>query len=95
MRPERPRSEYVLENLDKLVVKPAFRTHVRCSIRKTTRWKRTRTLKRRIEFDPDLFVAQERVEFSTAPCVGRKGRSCRDRSALRVFLVANGGTAIA
>jgi hypothetical protein len=29
-------------------------------------------LRRRIEFDPDLFVAQERVEHSTAPACGTK-----------------------
>ncbi len=58
--------EHVLKNLDKLVVKPAFRTHLKIAEAESEE------LKRRIEFDPDLFVAQERVELSTAPVVAEK-----------------------
>ncbi|MEI9863444.1 MAG: hypothetical protein WDN00_02600 [Limisphaerales bacterium] len=42
-------------------------------------------LKRRIEFDPDLFVAQERVELATAPAWGEKFTAAQPVS-LRVFL---------
>lgn len=46
-------------------------------------------LRKRIEFDPDLFVAQERVELSTAPVWTGTGFAPRPVG-LRVFLVANG-----
>jgi uncharacterized alpha-E superfamily protein len=44
-------------------------------------------LKRHIEFDPDLFVAQERVELSTAPSL-EKDEFVSRPVGLRVFLVA-------
>ena len=79
--------EHVLENLDRLVVKPAFRTHLRLPIRKAADAAERDELKRRIEFDPDLFVAQERVEFSTAPAWDNGALVARPVG-LRVFLVA-------
>ena len=75
--------EHVLKNLDRLVVKPAFRTHLK--IAEAGR----EVLKRRIEFDPDLFVAQERVELSTAPSWDKNSLAAQPVS-LRVFLVADG-----
>ncbi len=75
--------EHVLKNLDRLVVKPAFRTHLK--IAEAERGE----LKRRIEFDPDLFVAQERVELSTAPSWDKNSLAAQPVS-LRVFLVADG-----
>ncbi len=74
--------EHVLKNLDRLVVKPAFRTHL--ELAETAR----EELKRRIEFDPDLFVAQERVELSTAPSWEKNSLAAQPVS-LRVFLVAD------
>jgi uncharacterized circularly permuted ATP-grasp superfamily protein/uncharacterized alpha-E superfamily protein len=74
--------EHVLKNLDRLVVKPAFRTQVNLAAGHGE-------LKRRIEFDPDLFVAQERVEFSTAPA-WQKNSLVAQPVSLRVFLVADG-----
>jgi len=75
--------EHVLKNLDRLVVKPAFRARVNpAGILEAG-------LKRCIEFDPDLFVAQERVEFSTAPAWAKKSLAAQPVS-LRVFLVADG-----
>ena len=44
-------------------------------------------LKQHIQFDPDLFVAQERVELSTALAWEKDGLSARPVG-LRVFLVA-------
>jgi uncharacterized circularly permuted ATP-grasp superfamily protein/uncharacterized alpha-E superfamily protein len=75
--------EHVLKHLDKLVVKPAFRTHL--SLAEAER----DDLKRRIEFDPDLFVAQERVELSTAPAWAKDSLAAQPVS-LRVFLVTDG-----
>ena len=75
--------QHVLENLDELVVKPAFRTFA-----KNIDWEKSLAaggrdeLKRRIEFDPDLFVAQEHVQFSTAPSLGKwRARGAAGRSA--------------
>ena len=75
--------EHVLKNLDRLVVKPAFRTHLKIAEAECDE------LKQRIEFDPDLFVAQERVELSTAPS-WQKDSLVAQPISLRVFLVADG-----
>jgi len=75
--------EHVLKNLDKLVVKPAFRTQLKIAEAEREE------LRRRIEFDPDLFVAQERVELSTAPS-WQKNSLVAQPVSLRVFLVADG-----
>ena len=82
--------EYVLKHLDELLVKPAFRTHLRLpGTDKPRDAAESEQLRRRIEFDPDLFVAQERVELSTAPVWTGAGFAPRPVG-LRVFLVANG-----
>jgi uncharacterized circularly permuted ATP-grasp superfamily protein/uncharacterized alpha-E superfamily protein len=75
--------EHVLKHLDTLVVKPAFRTHLELAEAGPEE------LKRRIEFDPDLFVAQERVELSTAPSWEKNSLAAQPVS-LRVFLVTDG-----
>jgi len=75
--------EHVLKNLDRLVVRPAFRTHLK--IAEADRAE----LRRRIEFDPDLFVAQERVDLSLAPSWQKDSLTAQPVS-LRVFLVADG-----
>ncbi|MGO8836483.1 MAG: circularly permuted type 2 ATP-grasp protein, partial [Limisphaerales bacterium] len=81
---------YVVENLDRLMVKPAFRTHLRLAdAGKQSSAAEREALRRRIEFDPDLFVAQERVEHSTAP-VWQKDSLAPQPVSLRVFLVADG-----
>jgi uncharacterized circularly permuted ATP-grasp superfamily protein/uncharacterized alpha-E superfamily protein len=74
--------KFVLEHLDKVVVKTAFDAGSQINIAPAE-------LKKRIEFDPDLFVAQERVELSTAPFLDA-GLVPRP-FALRVFLVARPG----
>lgn len=80
--------EYVLEHLDELVIKPAFRTHLRTpDPSKPMIAEEREALRRQIEFDPDLFVAQERVELSTAPMWENNGLVPRPVG-LRVFLVA-------
>ncbi len=80
--------EHVVERLDKLVIKPAFRTHLRTPDPDKPLSEAERdTLKRHIAFDPDLFAAQERVEFSTAPTWEKEGLVPRPIG-LRAFLVA-------
>jgi uncharacterized circularly permuted ATP-grasp superfamily protein/uncharacterized alpha-E superfamily protein len=80
--------EYVLEHLDELVVKPAFRTHLRTpDAGKPMTIEEREALRRQIEFDPDLFVAQERVELSTAP-TWENGTLVPKPVSLRVFIVA-------
>ncbi len=85
---QKPAQKYVLEHLEELMVKPAFRTHLRTpDPDKPLSEEQRDTLKRQIEFDPDLFVAQERIELSTAP--SWDGHKLVPRPVgLRVFLVA-------
>ena len=87
---QKPAQQYVLDRLDELLVKPAFRFYGReADPDKPLTKAEKETLRRRIEFDPDMFVAQERVELSTAPTWD--GDVLAGRSvALRVFLVAHG-----
>jgi uncharacterized circularly permuted ATP-grasp superfamily protein/uncharacterized alpha-E superfamily protein len=83
---------YVLDHLGELMVKPAFRRHERSweSSRETTQLERE-ALKRRIAFQPHLFIGQERIKFSTAPAWNDHHLTpCP--VALRVYLVASGGT---
>ena len=69
-------------------MKPAFRSHVRTpDPDKPLSDAERAALKRHIEFDPDLFVAQERVELSTAPSLEKDEFVARPVG-LRVFLVA-------
>jgi uncharacterized circularly permuted ATP-grasp superfamily protein/uncharacterized alpha-E superfamily protein len=82
--------QHVLDNLDKLIVKPAFGSYkVFVDPGKTTLESEHEQLRQRIAFDPDLFVAQEHVELSTAPCWDGKAIVPRP-VALRVYLVADG-----
>ncbi len=83
--------QYVCEHLGELVVKPAFRAptwDVDLARRPTSA--EAEELRARIEFDPDMFVAQERVELSSAPCWDGKGLAARPVG-LRMYLVAGGG----
>ncbi len=73
--------KFVFENLNKLVIKPAFRPEESFGRNFTAA-----ELKKQIEFDPDLFVAQEHVEFSNVP--SWDGKWVPRPFALRVFLVA-------
>ncbi len=85
---QKPALQYVREHLDELTVKPAFRTY-RPIVVGDKRLSATEndSLRRQLEFDPDLFVAQEQVEASTAPCW--EGNRLASRPiGLRAFLVA-------
>ena len=82
--------EHVLKNLERFVMKPAFRNYTQSlDVEKSLTESERDALKRRIEFDPDLFVAQERVEFSTAPSWDNGALVARPVG-LRVYLVASG-----
>jgi len=79
---------YVTEHLERLFVKPAFRSRQRGlepvgSLAAAEREK----LLRRIRFQPHLWVGQERVELSAAPSWSGEGLVSRSL-ALRVYLVA-------
>ncbi|HEX3717186.1 MAG TPA: circularly permuted type 2 ATP-grasp protein [Verrucomicrobiae bacterium] len=82
--------KHVIENLDRLLVKPAFRWEARSQQVKLGAAQRE-ALKRRIEFQPHLFAAQEQIELSTAPCWGPTGLAPRPVT-LRVYLVATDTT---
>ncbi len=85
---QRAARDHVLKHLEKLIIKPAFRSHLRMpDPEKPLTEDECKALRRHIEFDPDLFVAQERVEFSTAPSLEKDGLMARPVG-LRVFLVA-------
>ena len=83
---------YVLENIDRLFVKPAFRSHVRgMEPGRETSFEERDALKRRIAFQPHLFIGQEWINLSTAPALVENSLQPVP-VALRVYLVASGGT---
>jgi len=80
--------KHVLQNIDKLFVKPAMRSRMQGSIpggQMTA--EQLESLKKRIQFQPHLFVAQERVNLSTVP-TWTDGRLTPRPVAMRVYLVA-------
>jgi uncharacterized circularly permuted ATP-grasp superfamily protein/uncharacterized alpha-E superfamily protein len=79
--------KYVLENLEKLYVRPAFRPRGRGLRPEDGNARERETLRRQIPFQPHLFVGQERVEYSTAPALSADGIVPMPVS-LRVYLVA-------
>jgi uncharacterized circularly permuted ATP-grasp superfamily protein/uncharacterized alpha-E superfamily protein len=88
---EEPRG-YVLEHLDDLVIKPAFpsfQQHAEFPAAMTT--PNRLELIRRIEADPDNYVAQERVPLSTAPVWTPHGIVSR-HVVLRVFAAWDGSS---
>jgi uncharacterized circularly permuted ATP-grasp superfamily protein/uncharacterized alpha-E superfamily protein len=80
--------KYVLEHLDNVFVKPAFRSHLRgMEAHKEITEKERAALIKRIQFQPQEFVAQEFVELPTAPALVGDIILPRPVS-LRVYLVA-------
>lgn len=75
--------KYVLEHLEDLVIKPAFRPHGSGSFERLT----NDELRARIEFQPHQWVAQEKVQMSTAPAWEGSGIASK-RVVVRVYLVA-------
>jgi uncharacterized circularly permuted ATP-grasp superfamily protein/uncharacterized alpha-E superfamily protein len=88
---QRKAEDYVSQHLDELFVRPAFRSGMR-RIEATGRLteKERESLKRRLRFQPHLYVAQELIQLSTAPSIGPEGITPR-RISLRAYLVANNG----
>ncbi len=87
---QRSAERYVLEHLDDLYIKPAFRSRnpIRTSGRALDAEAAAR-LRRRIAFQPHLYVAQEWVELASAPTW--QGNDLFPRPVgLRVYLVASG-----
>ncbi len=86
---EEPR-RYVIEHLDELVIKPAFRRFgLRPEFPEEMDAAARADLARRIEAHPERYVAQERVALSTVPVRTDKGLVPRHLM-LRVFAVWDG-----
>jgi uncharacterized circularly permuted ATP-grasp superfamily protein/uncharacterized alpha-E superfamily protein len=85
---QEPAKVYVLEHLDELFVKPAFRSRVRgMEPGRELSSSERENLRRGIEFRPHLFVGQQPLELSRAPSwseAGLKGQAVT----LRAYLVA-------
>lgn len=82
---------YVREHLEELLIKPAFRGGGRSlDSAAPPSTEELEVLRRRIDFQPHAFVAQERVELATAPAWDGQGFSPRP-VAVRVYLVASNG----
>jgi uncharacterized circularly permuted ATP-grasp superfamily protein len=81
--------KYVLDHLESLFVKPAFRSNGRWASGNAGLSAAERDkLRSAIEFQPHLFVGQEWIELSTAPCWGTTSLVQRPIG-LRVYLVAS------
>lgn len=81
---------YVLEHLDELVIKPAFRQYgLHPQFPAEMDAKAKEALVRRIEAQPELFVAQELVAHSTVPVRTDAGLSAR-QAGLRMFAARDG-----
>ncbi len=81
-------AKYVADHFDKLFIKPAFRSHLRGTPPQGRMTAAEReTLRRQLEFQPELWVGQERVELSMAPAWSGDHLSTRPVG-LRVYLVA-------
>ncbi|MEQ2006846.1 MAG: circularly permuted type 2 ATP-grasp protein, partial [Limisphaerales bacterium] len=78
--------KYVLEHLDELFVKPAFRSRVKGSrVERGLTAAERDSLARAIRFQPHQYVAQERAVLSVAPAWGEHGLSARPVT-VRVYL---------
>jgi uncharacterized circularly permuted ATP-grasp superfamily protein/uncharacterized alpha-E superfamily protein len=80
--------DYVLANLEKLVIKPIYRAHGTHSIL-GHQLSQTQLveLRERIRANPAFYVGQEHVSFSTAPCVTPQGFEPR-KVLIRCFAAA-------
>ena len=82
-------ANYVREHLDELFVKPAFRP--RKGVMKAGERlgpEEREALLRRLNFQPHLFVGQEKIQFATAPAWDGKANLLPRPIGLRVYLVA-------
>lgn len=83
--------KYVLDHLDKLMVRPAFGSGRAVEPTGGLSDEERENLRRRIAFRPHGFVAQERIHLSTAPG-WEKSRLAAHPVAVRVYLIASGGS---
>jgi uncharacterized circularly permuted ATP-grasp superfamily protein/uncharacterized alpha-E superfamily protein len=85
---QRTAAAYVEEHFDTLFIKPAFRSHLR-GMRPDGKMSAVEKaeLRRRLAFQPELWVGQERVELSMSPVWTESGLAPRPVG-LRVYLVA-------
>ena len=61
---------HVLDNFDKMVIKPTFTPRPRTALFPASMSKLKRQeLRKRLTLDPESFVAQERIDLSTTPCL--------------------------
>lgn len=89
---QRDAAQHVLGQLEHFHIKSISRTHPRVMHPDSSLSAgQLDALRRRIEFEPELFVAQEHVDLSTAPCVTLHGLEPR-RISLRAFVVASNGS---
>jgi uncharacterized circularly permuted ATP-grasp superfamily protein/uncharacterized alpha-E superfamily protein len=80
--------DHVLVNLDKLVIKPFYRTHgTQPILGHQLSQAQLAELRERIRANPAFYVGQEHVSFSTAPCVTPRGFEPR-KVLLRCFAAA-------
>ncbi len=80
---------YVLENLDRIIIKSIYRTYQSQSVFGAMLSREQREeLKTRILARPHLFVGQEQVSFSTTPCL-IKGRIEPRHAAIRTFVTTH------
>jgi uncharacterized circularly permuted ATP-grasp superfamily protein/uncharacterized alpha-E superfamily protein len=80
--------DYVLANLDKLVIKPIYRAHGTSPVLgHMLSQAQLVKLRDRIRANPAFYVGQEHVSFSTAPCVTPQGFEPR-KVLLRCFAAA-------
>ena len=89
---EKPALTYVLQNLSKLVIKPAFSmagVQPMFGVRLSAAEKASLT--ERIRANPSAYVAQEQVDLSTAPVL-EDGVLQPRHLVLRVYAVASGGS---
>jgi len=79
---------HVLDNFDSMVIKPIYRTFNSHSVFCSTLTREQKTeWKEKILAQPNLYVGQEQVGFSTTPCL-IKGRIEPRHAAIRTFVTA-------
>jgi uncharacterized alpha-E superfamily protein len=84
--------KYVTENLDRLVIKPAFRTGRPPAFGAQLNAAEREALLAEIRHSPADFVAQEQVALSTVPVWEAEDRLAPRHLVLRVFVVASEGS---
>ena len=84
---QKPAENYVLNNLDKLFIKPAYRSKAKgMQPGAILSADERENLKKRIQFQPHLYVGQEKIELSSAP-TWKDGKLAPRPVAIRLYLV--------